>query len=224
MEIMKLAVEPRQETGTRAARLLRQSGYIPAILYSSAQPTESLKLSAGMWSKHLTEQLNLVNLEYPDGNTQMVALREIQRDPLTQHVLHVDFLRVRMDEATEFHVFLDYQGTPQGVKDGGVPTLLSEYLMVECLPSDVPDSIPVDISALKIGESLHARDVILPDGVKLLADPAVTLVSIAAVRVVEEVKPVEVVEAEAAEEGEEKPGEKEEPTDSGSHGRRGTMP
>jgi large subunit ribosomal protein L25 len=219
MEIMKLAVEPREQTGTRAARLLRQSGYIPAILYSSAQPTENLKLSAGMWSKHLTDQLNLVNLEFPDGATQMAALREIQRDPLTLDVLHVDLLRVRMDEATEFHVFLDYQGTPQGVKDGGVRTVLSEYLMVECLPSDVPDSIPVDISALKIGESLHAEHVTLPDGVKLLTDPAVTLISVAAVRVVEEVKPVEAVEAEAAEEGEEKPAEKEEETDSRPHGR-----
>ncbi len=221
MAILRLAAEPREDVGSRAAARLREAGYIPANLYSKGQPSTLLKLEASSWSKHLTDQLNLVRLEFPDGGDQVVALKEIQRDPMTQEVIHVDFLGVKMDEAVEFHVLVKFEGTPEGVKEGGVRTISSEYVMVECLPTDVPDSIPIDISHLKIGDSVTAGQLQLPENVKLVSDPAVVLASVATVRVVEEAAPVaeeaEVAEGEEAEEkkaAEEAEGEHKERGDS----------
>jgi large subunit ribosomal protein L25 len=209
MAIIKLQAEPREETGSRATRRLRDSGFIPANLYSHGQPSTLLKLNATVWSKHLTDQLNLVNIEFPDGNVQVAAPREIQRDPLTQDVIHVDFLGVRMDEKIEFHVKINFQGTPEGVKEGGVRSISSEYVTVSCLPNDVPESIAVDISGLKIGDSLSAGELVMPENVELVTDTASNLLSVSAIRITEEeLAPAAVAEGEeAAAEGEAAEGE-----------------
>jgi large subunit ribosomal protein L25 len=210
MAIIKLAAEPREEVGSRASRKLRTLGFIPANLYSHGQPSIKLKLEYLRWSKHLTEQLHLVSLEFPDGKNQIAAVREIQRDPMSQQVAHVEFLAVKMDEVTEFHVPIIFEGTPKGAKDGGVKTISSDHVMVECLPTVVPDSLTVNITDLDIGDSINAGAMVMPEGVKLVTDPAVTLVSITAVRaVVEAVAAVTeavegAAEGEAAEGGEKK--------------------
>ena len=114
MAIIKIDVEPREETGTHAARRLRKSGVIPGVLYSYGNPATTLKLDGHKWSKFLTDQLNLVNLQFPDGASQIAAPRDIQRDPLSQEVIHVDFQGVKMDETAEFHVLVLFEGIPAG--------------------------------------------------------------------------------------------------------------
>jgi len=212
MAMIKLQAEPRDETGTREMHRLRNSGYIPANLYSHGQPSTLLKLNTATWSKHLTDQLNLVTIEFPDGENQIAAPREIQRDPLTQDILHVDFLGVRMDEKIEFNVKIDFEGIPEGVKEGGVRSIASEYVTVSCFPTDVPESISIDISELRIGDGLSARDLTMPENVELVTDPAVNLISVSAIRISEEdLEPTVVAEGEEAEaaevlpEGEEAP-------------------
>ena len=200
MAIIKLQAEPREETGTPAMRRLREAGFIPANLYSHGQPSTLLKLNETTWSKHLTDQLNLVNIEFPDGSLQVAAPREIQRDPLTQNVIHVDFLGVRMDEKIEFNVKIDFKGIPEGVKEGGVRSISSDYVAVSCFPTDVPESISVDISALNIGDSLSAGDLVMPENVELVTDTASNLVSVSAIRISEEdLEPTAVAEGEEGE-------------------------
>ncbi len=210
MTIVKIDCEPRQESGSKASRKLRASGYIPVVLYSHGQPAMPFQLDGRKWSNLFTESLHLVRLELPGGGFQMAAVREIQRDPMTQDVIHADFQGVSMDEATEFRINVEFIGTPIGVKDGGVLTISSDHIMVECLPTKVPDKVSIDIDALAIGHSLNAGQVALPEDVKLVSDPASVLVSITTVRVVvEEVKPeVAEVPVEGAEEA--KPGEEKE--------------
>ena len=214
MAILKLTAEPRTETGSRASRVLRATGFIPAVLYSHGQPTAVLKLNGMAWSKALGDEVHLVMLEVPGVKPQVATVREIQRDPLSQEIIHVDLLRIEMDEAVHFAVRVDFTGTPQGAKDGGVTQILTDHIEVECLPSKVPDLVQLDIADLNIGDSLHASQVALPEGVKLITDPGVVLVSVTAVRIAvaepvvpvegEAVEAVEGEEAEEAEEAEEK--------------------
>lgn len=210
MAILKMAAATREETGSRASRKLRKEGFIPASLYAGGENPTLLKIESNKWGKFLTDQLNLVNIQFQDGGEQVAAVREIQRDPLTQGTIHVDFYRVRMDQLTEFHVAIRFEGIPVGVTDGGVRTVTSEYVAVECLPTDVPDEIPLDISQLEIGHALNAGDIILPQGLKLVSDPGMTIISITTIRVVEEEEPEEEEAVEEGAEGEEKPAEGEE--------------
>lgn len=213
MDILKLAAAQREETGSRLSRRLRENGFIPASLYAGGDQPTLLKLEANKWMRHLTDQLNLVNIEITGAGNQMAAVREIQRDPLSQAVIHVDFFKISMDQVTEFSVRIIFEGSPAGVSEGGVTTVASDFVAVECLPTDVPDTISVDISELEIGQSINAGGITLPEGLKLISDPGMTIVSITTIRVVEEEKPEEeVVEGEEVEvaEGEEKPAEGDE--------------
>jgi large subunit ribosomal protein L25 len=205
MSIIKLSAESRQETGSRACKTLRASGFIPANLYSHGSAPTALKLNAATWTKVVGDDLHLVMLEMPDSKPATATLREIQRDPMTQEIIHIDLLRVEMDEAVHFSVKVDYLGTPNGTKDGGVTQILTDHVEVECLPGDVPDMIKIDITYLGLSESLHARDLVIPEKVKLITDPDVTLVSVPAIRLTIP-EPVAAVAAEVPE-GE---GEKEE--------------
>jgi large subunit ribosomal protein L25 len=204
MAIPSLAAELRDKAGTRASRALRAAGYIPASLYWNGKPARSLKLDYNIWTKALAEELHLAKVQIAGGESQMVTVREIQRDPLTQRIIHVDLLGVRMDQPIEFHVKVEFIGSPIGVKEGGVLSKAVDHIEVECLPSIVPDHVQADISDIKIGESLHADKLQMPDGVRMVTDPHVALASVVAIRLVEEVKP-EVVPVEGeAEEGAEK--------------------
>jgi large subunit ribosomal protein L25 len=215
MAILKLAANPRTEIGSRASQTLRAAGFIPANLYSHGKESVPLKLDYTTWSKAMSEELHLVMLEIPGTKPQVATLREIQRDPLSQKIMHIDLLQVEMDEATHFSVKVEYIGTAKGTKDGGVTQVLTSHVEVECLPRNVPDKLSIDISDLDIGDSLHARQLVVPEGVKLITEPDVALVGVATVRVavVEVAAPVEgeVVEGEevAAEKEEEEKEEKE---------------
>jgi len=213
MAIIKLQAESREETGSKASRRLRDAGFIPASLYAHGNDPTLLKLDAKEWMKHLTDQLNLVNIEF-GKNEQVAAVREIQRDPMSQDALHVDFYAVKMDEVTSFNVKLEFTGSPIGIANGGVRAISNDYVDVECLPTDVPDLIEVNTEDLDIGHAITAGDIVLPENVKLQSDPSMVLISVTAVRMVlpEDEEPVEAVPE--GEEGEAAPAEgeaKEEP-------------
>ncbi|HDS31033.1 MAG TPA: 50S ribosomal protein L25 [Firmicutes bacterium] len=206
MAILNLTTELRDKIGTRASRALRESGYIPATLYSNGKPAASLKLESITWTKALSEELHLVKINVGD-QTHMVTVREVQRDPLSQKIIHVDLLGIKMDEAISFHVKVEFVGNPIGVKEGGVLSKAVDHIEVECLPTVVPDSIEVDISKLNVGESIHASDLVMPEGVTLASETNTVLASVVAIRL------TEAKEEEAEEGAEEKKEEEEEKTD-----------
>lgn len=232
MEV-QLKAEPREESGKGVARRLRTDGRVPGVLYGPALETIPLSVEAhDLWQTLHTEAgANvLVNLSL-DGEEYLAMPREVQRDIVRGTLMHVDFLRIRRDVAIEVDVPVLLTGESKGVKEGGVVEHHLWELRLECLPTEVPESIPADISELEIGDSLPVSALVIPEGVTLLTPPEETVVSVVPPPVLE-VPEVEVeeeegegVEGEEAPEGEEgaaPPSEEgEQPSEGGGEDREG---
>ena len=197
MSILKLKAETREEVGSRASVRIRDGGYIPANLYSHGDPSTPLKLQMNLWSKALAEEFNLVTLQLP-GREQLATVKEIQREPLSQRIIHIDLQGIKMDEPIEFSVKIEFTGTPKGLKGGGVLSISSDHVNVLSLPKDLPDHLTCEISHLDIGQSISARDLALPEEITLVSDPALTLASVLLVRIVVEEPEKPVVGEEGA--------------------------
>lgn len=199
---VKLAVERREATGRSAARKLKARGIVPAVVYGGREKAQPLQLSRSDLSNvlsHASGENILVELEIAgEGGTRMAMVQEVQHSPVGGEVLHVDFHAVSMDEKIEADIPIEPTGTANGVKNfGGLLEQSLRELVVECLPRDLPDRISVDVSDLNIGDSIHVRDIKLPDGVTAQVQAELTVFSVLAPTVEEE--PVAAAEAAAPE-------------------------
>ncbi len=188
---VKLAVERREGTGRSAARKLKARGIVPAVVYGGRDKAEPLQLSRRDLTivlSHASGENILVELEIAgEGNTRMALLQEVQHSPVAGEVLHVDFHAVSMDETIEADIPIEATGTANGVKNfGGLLEQSLRELTVECLPRDLPDRITVDVSHLNIGDSIHVRDIKLPEGVTADVQGELTVFSVLAPTVEEE--------------------------------------
>jgi large subunit ribosomal protein L25 len=197
---VKLKAEAREATGRSAARKLKAKGVIPAVVYGGREKPQPLQVSArdvNAMLSHASGENILVELEMAGGN-KTALIQEIQHSPLGGNVLHIDFHAVSMDEKIHAEVPLEAIGTANGVKNfGGLLEQSLRSLSIECLPRDLPDRITVDISELNIGDSIHVRDIQLPQGVKAKVQPDLTAFSVVA-PAVEEEPVVAAVEGAAA--------------------------
>ena len=200
MEV-ELKAETREESGKGPARRLRAAGKVPAVLYGPEVQTQRVAVDARqLWhALHTDAGANvLINLAV-DGETYLTLPREIQRDIVRGTLMHVDFLRIRRDVAIQVDVPIHLVGESVGVKEGGVVEHHLWELKVEVLPTDVPESLEADISALAIGDSLHVSDIKVPDDVTVVTPLEETLVSVVPPPVlVVEPTPEELEMAEAA--------------------------
>jgi large subunit ribosomal protein L25 len=197
---VKLKVEPRSETGRSAARRLKARGIVPAVVYGGKEKSQPLQVSArdiNAMLSHASGENILVELEIAGQKaTRPALLQEVQHSPVGGDVLHVDFHAISMDEKIQADVPLEPLGLPNGVKNfGGLLEQNLRVLAIECLPRDLPDKITADVSALNIGDSIHVRDIKLPQGVTAKVPADLTAFSVMAPAVEEE--PV-AAEAEAA--------------------------
>jgi large subunit ribosomal protein L25 len=197
---VKLKAEPRTTTGRAAARRLKARGVIPAVVYGGKEKSQPLQVSArdlNAMLSHASGENILVELEISGHKgTKTALLQEVQHSPVGGDVLHVDFHAISMDEKIEANVPLEPLGIATGVKNfGGLLDQNIRSLTVECFPKDLPDKITVDVSALNIGDSIHVRDIKLPQGVVAKVQPDLTAFSVAEPTAEEE--PV-TPEAEAA--------------------------
>ena len=209
---VKLAVERRDAIGRAAVRKLKARGVVPAVIYGgkeNPEPLQVLRRDVSVMLSHAAGENILVELEIAGEKTTRTAMvQEVQHSPVGGDVLHIDFHAVSMDEKIEADVPLEPAGTPNGVKNfGGLLEQSLRALTVSCLPRDLPDKITVDVSDLEIGDSIHVRDIKLPDGVAAKVQPELTVFSVLAPTVEEE--PV-APEAEAAAAGPEVIKEKKE--------------
>ena len=209
---VKLAVERRDAIGRAAVRKLKARGVVPAVVYGGKEkpePLQVLRRDVSVMLSHASGENILVELEIAGENATRAALvQEVQHSPVGGDVLHIDFHAVSMDEKIEADVPLEPVGTANGVKNfGGLLEQSLRALTVSCLPRDLPDKITVDVSNLNIGDSIHVRDIKLPNGVAAKVQPELTVFSVLAPIVEEE--PV-VPEAEAAAAGPEVIKEKKE--------------
>ncbi len=202
MEKTTLKAEIRAGTGKKIAKDLRAKGLIPANVYKAGKTAVSLQVPADALADILHTKAGgnvIIALKISEGGAdkkdKTVVIKEIQREPIKDRILHVDFNEISLDEALKVNVPLVSKGEPVGVKiDGGILEHIIRELQVECLPTAIPEKLEIDVSNLKINETIHVKDIVPPAGVKVLNDPELIAMI---------VKPpkVEVVKEEVGAEG-----------------------
>ena len=210
-----LHAQPRAQTGSVAMRRLRRAGQVPGVVYGAGGDAAAIALGHNELARHLENESfhsHILTLHL-DGGQEQVVLRGVQRHPVRAEVLHVDLLRVRRDEKIRMLVPLHFLGEDEapGVRQqSGLVSHLMTEAEVSCLPSQLPEFLPVDVSGLHIGEPVHLSALELPEGVELVAlehgqDPAVVIINVRR----EQVEPEEAEAAadEAAEAEEQADGE-----------------
>ncbi len=170
-----LTAHTRKRSGSGALNSLRREGLIPGVVYGKTESSFNVRLNRreveNVLYKSASEQI-LVNLTIEDlGQTKLALIQDVQHNPLTGHIIHLDFHAIREDEIIHASVPLELTGEPVGVKtSGGLLEHLIHNLEIKCLPKDLPDTITADVSHLDLNQSLHLSEVPMPEGVKPVAD------------------------------------------------------
>jgi len=216
-EKIALSAEVRQQIGKQNNKHLREQGFVPAVVYRHGKETVSLKvakdaLHAVLHTEHGENVMIALNVTGEKAKKErLVMIKEVQLDVLKNSVLHVDFHEISLTEKIKVDIPIETKGEPVGVKqDGGVLEHTMREVEAECLPTQIPDYIEIDVEALQIGDSRHVRDLPIPPGVKILSDPDLTILAVKLPHVEKE-EPVEGEEGAAEPEviGEKKEGEEE---------------
>ena len=177
METQQLQVKIRKDTGSLKSRKNRKSGLIPAILYGHKQENLKLLLNENEFAKALDTDAKMVNLTW-NGTEEIAIIKDVQFDTFGKKILHVDFVRIALTERVTTHVPVVLYGTSQGVKEGGILDHAMKEVEIECLPTEIPKNIRINISGLTIGETIHIKDMELPVNTKALGNPDAIVVSV----------------------------------------------
>jgi large subunit ribosomal protein L25 len=198
-----LSLEQRAERGSRASRRLRRAGYVPGVIYGIGGETTAFKVERRNLRAVLAEGHALFDVELDGEGRQPVIVKDQQKDPVRGQLVHVDLLKVRLDEKIQSMVPLELEGVEEapGVKEGGVLEHVTRELLIEALPTDIPDRIVANVSGLGIAETMTLASVSPPAGVAIIGDLEETVV--ATVTAPSEVLEEPEVEEEAALVGEE---------------------
>jgi large subunit ribosomal protein L25 len=197
-----VTAESRTESGKNANRRLRVKGLIPGVVYGAKKETLPVAVSPkdiGAILKSASGENTLFDLDLL-GSRRKVILKEFQREPLKGRLLHADFYEVALDKKIEVKVHVEVVGVPVGVKtQGGILDFVTRELEIECLPTEIPDKIAVDVTALELGKHLRVSDLQIPANITVRTEPGVVVVHVVAPRAEEVAAPVEAVAgAEAA--------------------------
>jgi len=187
MEEIFLDVELRQETGRGKVKDLRDLGFIPAVIYGEGKESQPIKLSHKelfhLLHQHRLENI-VINLKFKDDKklkNKACLIKEIQYDPVKGDIVHVDFNEISLTKAIKVNVPVVAKGDAIGVKqDGGSLEHVLWEIEVECLPTDIPKEFEVEVSALKIGDDIHVKDMTFPSNIKVLNPPDAIVLSVAA--------------------------------------------
>ncbi|MFB3880002.1 MAG: 50S ribosomal protein L25 [Armatimonadota bacterium] len=206
-EQVEIPVAVRSEVGKIASRHLRAKGMIPAVLYGRGAEPVPLAVERSAFSKALSPSawyhtLISLKVEGADAGQERptVMIAEVQRDLIGRRVISVDFRRISLSEKIHTHVPVRHIGDSPGVKKGGIVDQVTHEVMVECLPTEMPDRLEVDISGLEIGDSVRVRDIVAVPGVRILAAEDDAVIVISAPVKAEEVAPAPAAEGALVEE------------------------
>ena len=170
MEIAQLQVESRDEYGTRAARRLRRQGKLPGIVYGHGETPEQVAVPERELKTLLEHGSHLLALKV-GANDLRVLIKDVQFDHMGTNPIHVDFMRVDLNERVHVSVPLDFRGTPIGAHEGGLLEHELVDIAVDCLVTEIPEVIRVNVGDLAVGQSLHVRDLELPPNVIACGSP-----------------------------------------------------
>ena len=200
MKVVSLKSETRAQSGKSGARRARRNGNVPAIIYGEGKAPESIMLPQHAFKMAVDAGARVIDLDIAARGVERVLLAELQFDPLGMNLIHADFLRMDPAHEITLAIPIDFEGTPKGLAEGGVLTILRDTLEVRCLPRDIPERFLVEVSGMELNTTITANAIPLPAGVKLAEDPLDTIVTCAIPRVkVEEPTAAEVAAAAAAE-------------------------
>ncbi len=169
-----IVVSNREQTGTGPNRRLRAAGQVPAVVYGGGRPPATIEIKEATVQKLLRDAgENAVFLLKLDGGKQSrnAMIRDIQYEPHTDRLVHIDFMRVDLNVAVEVTVAIETVGTPVGVSEqGGLMEFITREIEVTCLPNEIPDHLTIEVGALEIGDSVGTAAIELPEGVTLVDD------------------------------------------------------
>ncbi|MFH1479519.1 MAG: 50S ribosomal protein L25 [Candidatus Omnitrophota bacterium] len=206
MEFVDLNVSSREEKGKEQNKKIRSEGLVPAVVYKKGEETLNLKIDKKSLATalHTDAGENVILKLHIKGakkeKEKTVIIKEIQKDPIKDIFLHVDFQEISLTDTIEVKTRLTAKGEAIGVKqDGGVLQQVLWEVDIECLPTNIPEKIVVDITNLKIGDFIHVSDLKAPEGVKILNDAEEVAFSVEHVKTVEDVVAAEPQEGETQE-------------------------
>jgi large subunit ribosomal protein L25 len=210
----KLVAAPRGEFGSRGSRRLRRTGVVPGVVYGGGKDARPFQVAEREVRTVLAGGQALFDLELEGSKAVPVVVKEQQLHPIRGNLEHIDLQEVKLDEAIQAEVAIELEGAEvaPGVKGGGVLEHVTREITVEALPTEIPERIVADVSAMEINDTLQLSVIPVPEGVKFAADDPeeITIATLSPPRVEEEPEPsveeeTEVVgeegEAPAAEEG-----------------------
>jgi len=183
MSEMSLQVEKRERTGKGGCRQARMRGLIPAVVYGSGKDSVPIQVNR----KSFVEMMKKAGSENPifllklsdTGQERHAMIRDMQRNPVSRQVIHIDFQRIEMTDKVRITVPIELVGTAHGVKvQGGLIDFVVREVHIECLPGDIPKHLDLDVSALHAGQHAEAKDLKLPAGVTLLEEPERVILSV----------------------------------------------
>jgi large subunit ribosomal protein L25 len=199
--VVSLTATPRPATGKGAARQARRRGRVPAVIYGHGRAAQPLEVEAKALEQALSgvEPASTIVELAVDGKAVKTLIREIQRDPVRPDIIHVDFYEIHAAEKVTLRVPVHLVGTPDGVRNaGGVLDQVTREVEIEVLPESIPDRVELDVTALKIGDSLHVRDLRIPEA-RILTDGSLTIATVVPPRAEEVAAPAPEAAAEVAE-------------------------
>jgi len=171
-----LKAEIREGMGTHATARLRSKGLVPAVVYGHKQEPVTVSLGAHDLLEKLHHGSRVLDIQI-GKKKETVIFKEVQYDHLGKNIIHVDLMRVSVTENVKVAVPVELKGIAKGTTEGGVVQEHLNKLEVECKVTDIPEVITVSVKELAVGSSIHAGDIILPEGVKLVSDPKLLVVS-----------------------------------------------
>jgi large subunit ribosomal protein L25 len=182
MQEVTLEIEKREQAGKGASRRLRAAGRVPAVVYGGGKETVVVEVNRKTLADTLKKgsgENTIFLLKLGDtGKSRHAMIRDLQVDPLTRQILHVDFQRILMSEKVRVQVPIELQGLAYGVKnEGAVLDFVTRHLTLECLPAEIPAHLTLDVSDLHVNRHLEAKDVALPPGVALVGEGERVIVS-----------------------------------------------
>lgn len=188
MEEITLEVKSRTDIGRGKARALRSQGVIPGIVYGEGRKSQAVEISRKTFLRLLRSQKGenvIIKLTVSSDDKKAkeipVIIKEMQHNPVSDEIIHIDFNQISLTKEIKVKVPIVAKGEPVGVKqDGGSLDHLLWDLEIECLPTEIPANIEVDVSNLKIGDTVHIKDLSVPKSIKVLHDPDLVVLSVAA--------------------------------------------
>ena len=216
-EYEKLDLNERIGKGKSKARSLRRDGMVPGVYYFRGEENVNLQIDKKKLYHAMSSGQHVFEVEM-NGETQYVTIKGIQYHPVTDEVLHIDLMQVNMTEKMNFTIPISLEGEAEGVKEGGVLSQILTSVEVNCLPTNVPDNILVDVSGMELNSNMTIADIVdIPEDVEILSDLESTIATLAPPK--EEEEPVieeledgeELPEGEEADDGEITP-DQEQPT------------